>query len=75
MLPPTRRFGLLVPAKRPGGEQFIAFIEKELMPYIDHRPSALGYRSPHQFEQDLKITPPRLTVRCYWTVPSNTKEI
>ena len=36
---------------------------------LDRRHSALGYRSPHQFEQDLKINLPELTVRFYWTTP------
>ena len=35
----------------------------------DHRHSAIGYRSPHQFELDLKTNLPELTVRFYQTTP------
>ena len=36
---------------------------------LDRRHSALGYRSPHQFEHDLKNNLSQLTVRFYWTTP------
>ena len=36
---------------------------------LDRRHSVLGYRSPHQFEQDLKTNLSWLTVRFYWTTP------
>ena len=34
---------------------------------LDRRHSTLGYRSPHQFEYNLKVNRPSLTVRFYWT--------
>ena len=37
---------------------------------LARRHSALGYRSPHQFEHDLKINLPWLTVCFYWTTPN-----
>ena len=36
---------------------------------LDRRHSVLGYRSPHQFEQDLKTKLSVLTVRFNWTTP------
>ena len=35
----------------------------------DRRHSAPDYRSPHQFEHDLKINLPYPTVCFYWTIP------
>ena len=36
---------------------------------LDRRHSAPDYRSPQQFEHDLKINLPYLTVCFYWTIP------
>ncbi|GAB3729366.1 hypothetical protein GCM10027594_11420 [Hymenobacter agri] len=61
----------------PGGSPFASLEEArlEVAHYLDtyfnldRHHSALGYRSPHQFEQDLKTNLPQLTVRFYWTSP------
>lgn len=36
---------------------------------LDRRHSALGYRSPHQFERDCLTSLSQLTVRFHWTIP------
>ncbi|WP_210522086.1 hypothetical protein [Hymenobacter terricola] len=61
---------------RPGGSPFASLEEARLEGAhhldtcfnLNRRRSALGDRSPHQFEHGLKPTLPQRTVRFHWTI-------